>query len=65
MDDFYLQRQRVANLANWNERVGIHKESPSYGTDKVRFGGSTLLPIETAELGSVSDKSLLHLQCHF
>jgi len=65
VDDFYLQGQKIANLANWNERVGIHKASPSYGADKVRLGGSTLLPIEIAELGSVSGKSLLHLQCHF
>ncbi len=65
VNDFYLQRQRIANLANWNERVNIHKESPSYGTDRVRFGASTLLPVEIAELGSVSGKSLLHLQCHF
>jgi SAM-dependent methyltransferase len=49
----------------WDELTGIHAESDFYAVDAFRAGRSSLRPLEVAELGDVSGRSLLHLQCHF
>ena len=54
-----------ANRRNWDDRVPIHLASDFYDVASFKAGRSSLLPIERRELGSVSGKSLLHLQCHF
>ncbi len=54
-----------ANRAWWDERVPIHLASDFYGVDQFRAGRSTLEPFEVAELGDMSERSLVHLQCHF
>jgi 2-polyprenyl-3-methyl-5-hydroxy-6-metoxy-1,4-benzoquinol methylase len=54
-----------ANRRNWNERVPIHAASRFYDVDGFKAGRSTLQSIELEELGDVSGRSLLHLQCHF
>ena len=62
-----LDEYRAANLANWNERVAGHLapdgysvdrlvDEPGYLTDVVRF--------DSAVLGNVAGKTLLHSQCH-
>lgn len=53
----------AANRENWNERTALHQDW--YGVDEFKAGKNSLLPIELAEIGDVSGKSLLHLQCHF
>jgi SAM-dependent methyltransferase len=53
------------NCALWDELTGIHAQSAFYALDAFRAGGSSLRPVEVEELGDVSGKSLLHLQCHF
>ncbi|MFW9820563.1 MAG: class I SAM-dependent methyltransferase [Candidatus Thorarchaeota archaeon] len=53
------------NLKRWNELVEINAKSRSYDLDGFKSGKTSLLPIELEEVGDVSDKSLLHLQCHF
>jgi SAM-dependent methyltransferase len=55
-----------ANLAAWNERAGIHARDAAgfYGIERFRVGEDLLLPIEAAEIGDVSGKRLVHLQCH-
>ncbi|MFX0021304.1 MAG: class I SAM-dependent methyltransferase [Candidatus Hermodarchaeota archaeon] len=53
------------NLKRWNELVDINVKSRSYDLDGFKSGKTSLLPIELKELGDVSGKSLLHLQCHF
>ncbi len=54
-----------ANRRNWNELVAIHEKSKYYDVAGFKSGKSSLKSIELEELGSVSGKSLLHLQCHF
>ena len=53
------------NQAAWNKRTTIHVTSEFYDIDGFLSGKSTLKEIELSELGNVTGKSLLHLQCHF
>jgi SAM-dependent methyltransferase len=53
------------NLKRWDEVAAIHPNTRFYGVDRFKAGENALLPIELAEVGNVSGKSLLHLQCHF
>ena len=50
---------------NWNERTPIHAASDFYDIEGFKAGRITLSEIEQEEIGSVTGKSLLHLQCHF
>lgn len=54
-----------SNRAHWNMWTAHHTDSDHH-RDVARFRatGSSLRPIELAELGDVSGKSLLHLQCN-
>jgi 2-polyprenyl-3-methyl-5-hydroxy-6-metoxy-1,4-benzoquinol methylase len=60
-----MNEQFSANRAWWNERVPIHADSSFYDVQGFKAGNLTLMPLERQELGDVSGKSLLHLQCHF
>ena len=53
------------NRRFWDEAVAVHVASDFYDVASFKAGRSTLLPVETAEVGDVTGKSLLHLQCHF
>jgi len=53
------------NRRHWDELVGIHVRSGFYNVEAFKAGRSTLTRIEVAELGDVSGRTLLHLQCHF
>ncbi len=53
-----------ANRRWWDERVPIHLASDFYDVEGFRAGRSSLLDFEVAELGPVSGRSLVHLQCH-
>ncbi len=55
------------NRARWDESATIHLNSQTgfYGLDQFRAGEDILGPIEAAEIGDVTGKRLLHLQCHF
>ena len=55
----------IENRELWNELTPIHERSEFYDVKGFKSGKSTLKPIELEELGDVSGKSLLHLQCHF
>ena len=59
--DNYLKGNREL----WNELTHIHENSDFYDVKRFKANKSTLKPIELAEVGEVSDRSLLHLQCHF
>jgi SAM-dependent methyltransferase len=63
MLDDYLK----ANLASWDEAVGLHVDSRMYDVAGFKAGKTSLHQIEIDELGAqVSEStSLLHLQCHF
>ncbi|APE22467.1 MULTISPECIES: class I SAM-dependent methyltransferase [Streptomyces] len=53
-----------ANRARWDERVPIHAASAFYDLDAFRAGKDALRDFELAEVGDVTGRSLLHLQCH-
>ncbi|MGK5632471.1 class I SAM-dependent methyltransferase [Streptomyces sp. URMC 123] len=55
---------REANRARWDERVPLHMASAFYDLDAFRAGKDTLRDFEVAEVGDVTGRSLLHLQCH-
>lgn len=57
----YLETNRRA----WNQRTAIHLDSAFYDVPGFLDGQSSLKDIELRELSPVSDKRLLHLQCHF
>jgi SAM-dependent methyltransferase len=57
----YLQ----ANQKRWDQLADEHERSAFYDLAGFKAGKDRLRSIELAELGQVSGKSLLHLQCHF
>lgn len=58
---------REHNQAFWDERVPLHMRSEFYRLDEFRRGYDPIAnrPFEIVEMGDVTGKSLLHLQCHF
>lgn len=60
MDKYLLANQKL-----WDQWTIEHEESPFYDLAGFRAGKDRLRSIELSELGDVSGKSLLHLQCHF
>ncbi|MFF4605786.1 class I SAM-dependent methyltransferase [Streptomyces sp. NPDC001339] len=56
---------REANRARWDERVAIHTASDFYDQDGFRRARDVIRDFEVAEIGEVTGRSLLHLQCHF
>lgn len=56
---------RAVNRAHWDEKVGIHLGPRGYDLAMLRAGHGRFHTIEEAELGPVSAKRVLHLQCHF
>ena len=59
--DEYLR----ANRELWDELTPVHARSESYDVEGFKRGRCALSSIELEEVGDVSGKSLLHLQCHF
>ena len=62
-----MDKERKANLANWNDRVPIHLESAEYnvkGFIQNPSHISKIVDFDRTEMGSVQGKTLLHLQCH-
>jgi SAM-dependent methyltransferase len=53
------------NRAWWDERVPLHVASDFYDVEAFKAGASTLRDFELEDVGDVSGRSLLHLQCHF
>lgn len=53
------------NRSWWDERVPLHVASAFYDVEGFKAGTSALRPFEVDEVGDVSERSLLHLQCHF
>jgi SAM-dependent methyltransferase len=54
-----------SNQEMWNQHAAIHINSKFYDVEGFKKGKTTLTSVEREELGDVSGKSLLHLQCHF
>ncbi|WP_327105913.1 class I SAM-dependent methyltransferase [Nonomuraea glycinis] len=55
----------TVNRANWDGRVDIHVASDFYDVAGFKAGADPLRDFEIDEVGDVSGKSLVHLQCHF
>jgi SAM-dependent methyltransferase len=55
---------RALNRANWDDRVPVHLASSFYDLAGFRAGASTLQPFEVSEVGDVTGRRLVHLQCH-
>lgn len=53
------------NKRRWDQLTVEHEHSSFYDLQGFKAGKDRLRSIELAELGDVSGKSLLHLQCHF
>lgn len=56
---------RVVNAANWDERVPIHLASDFYDMAGFMEHRDSLNAFEREEMGDVTGKTLVHLQCHF
>jgi SAM-dependent methyltransferase len=54
-----------ANREQWTERLAVHLASRFYDVGAFKAGRSSLRSIELEEVGSVADRDLIHLQCHF
>jgi SAM-dependent methyltransferase len=54
-----------ANRALWDEWTTIHERSADYNLVGFKAGGSRIRPYELEEIGDVTGRDLLHLQCHF
>src|SRR5271154_6563916 len=54
------------NRQVWDERAAIHADDStgSFALGRFRAGEDVLHAIEAAELGDISGKRVLHLQCH-
>lgn len=61
-DDF---KRMLTNKRAWDLRTPVHLNSEFYDLDSFKRGRNSLRPLEQEELGDVSGRSLLHLQCHF
>jgi len=54
-----------ANRQGWNLKTNVHESSSFYDLEAWKGGHDSLNPIELREVGDVSGKKMLHLQCHF
>jgi 2-polyprenyl-3-methyl-5-hydroxy-6-metoxy-1,4-benzoquinol methylase len=54
-----------ANRANWDERVPIHAAGEFYDVAGFKADQERLRSFEISEVGDVTGKELVHLQCHF
>ena len=60
-----MEDWRETNRAWWNERAPLHVTSAFYDVEGFRAGRSDLRAFEVDELGDVTGRHLVHLQCHF
>ena len=61
----WREEWRETNRANWDERVPIHVSGEFYDVEGFKAGAERLRSFELEEVGDVSGKDLVHLQCHF
>lgn len=60
-----MDEYREANRTLWNEWASLHVQSGAYDVESFKAGKAGIHALELEELGDVSGKTLLHLQCHF
>lgn len=54
----------LANQANWDARTPVHVASEFYGLDGSRTAEDWFAPFEWTDLGDLTGREVLHLQCH-
>lgn len=61
-----MEEFSAANRLNWDDRAQLHATDTtgSYRIAKVLAGGSSLYLLEAGEIGDISGKDIVHLQCH-
>lgn len=64
MTEDAVGRYQELNRAMWDERVPLHAGGDFYDVASIRAGRSTLRGFEVDEVGDVTGRRLLHLQCH-
>lgn len=60
-----MEDYKTYNLGWWNEAAQVHAQGEGYLMSEFKKGLSKLYPLDFEEVGNVSGKKLLHLQCHF
>lgn len=60
MDEYIEENRR-----HWEEASRFHPETEYYDVESFLEGETTLSSLEREELGDVTGKRMLHLQCHF
>jgi SAM-dependent methyltransferase len=60
-----MDKYRQANREMWDEFAVINSRSAFYNVDEFKMGRTSLDALILSEMGEVTGKSLLHLQCHF
>lgn len=54
----------ASNRASWDARAGVHEQSAFYDLEGLLRGEDHLAAFEYAELGDLTGRDLVHLQCH-
>ncbi|WP_395053559.1 class I SAM-dependent methyltransferase [Flavobacterium sp.] len=60
-----IQDYKKINQQTWNNKTDVHIASDFYDNEGFLNGKSTLNAIELELLRDISNKKILHLQCHF
>ena len=60
-----LNNYSKTNRKLWNGLTRIHEKSDFYNLEEFKSSRNSLKQIEIEEVGEVTGKSMLHLQCHF
>ncbi|GAA2246165.1 class I SAM-dependent methyltransferase [Streptomyces amakusaensis] len=59
-----LAEQMRTNEANWDARTPVHLASRFYGVDQNPDPARWFAPFEWTDMGELSGRDVLHLQCH-
>jgi SAM-dependent methyltransferase len=60
-----MDEHLASNRALWDEWAEVNARSAFYDLEEFKRGGIRLRDYELEEIGPVTGKTLLHLQCHF
>lgn len=60
-----MDEYKESNRKLWDDWARLHFGSEFYDVQSFKEGRNSLHSLELSEVGDVSGKSLLHLQCHF
>lgn len=61
----FMDKYTLTNLRKWDELTQINFDSPMYNVERFIESKNSLKSVELSEIGDISGKRILHLQCHF